>query len=101
MKTGNWEFSMARFEKDIGALWIKESRQGTKFMSGNIRIGEDTIEVVVFKNKFKKEGSREPDFRIYESEPMEEKPTMREAPMDAQADDWPPAPPPDDSPPFK
>lgn len=49
----------------IGALWLKTSKKGTKFMSG--KIGEQRV--VVFKVKEKK-SEKHPDYEIFESEPM-------------------------------
>ena len=48
----------------LGALWLKTSKKGTKFMSGKIG-GED---VVIFKNNFKEE-DKQPDYIVYRSQP--------------------------------
>jgi len=57
-------------EKNIGALWLKESKNGNKYMSGVIEIDGTKHEIVIFKNTFKKE-SKHPDYRIFQSKPME------------------------------
>ena len=57
-------------EKAIGALWLKESKKGVKYMSGVIEIGDAKHEVVVFKND-KGDNDRRPDYRIYPSAPRD------------------------------
>ncbi|MCL5012324.1 MAG: hypothetical protein M1320_02785 [Patescibacteria group bacterium] len=54
--------------KPIGALWVKESKNGLEYFS--ISIGEKGKEqrFVAFPNKKTKE--TQPDFVIYESKPM-------------------------------
>jgi uncharacterized protein (DUF736 family) len=52
--------------EEAGAFWIKTSKTGTQFLTGKIKskAGEE-ISVMVFKNKYKTEGSNQPDYRIY------------------------------------
>lgn len=52
--------------EEAGAFWIKTSKAGTQFLTGKIKSksGEE-ISVMVFKNKYKTEGSNQPDYRIY------------------------------------
>lgn len=52
--------------EEAGAFWIKSSKAGTQFLTGKIKSksGEETS-VIVFKNKYKTEGSNQPDYRIY------------------------------------
>ncbi len=47
----------------IGGLWIHEDRDGKTFLSGYL--GEARL--LVFKNKFKKPGEKQPDYRMYVS----------------------------------
>lgn len=54
--------------KDIGALWLKQSKAGVKFYSGMINVDGKAINIVCFKNQNKKE-NKHPDFRILLSEP--------------------------------
>lgn len=54
--------------KDIGALWARE-KDGKEYFTGTIQVGENVLEIVVFKNSYKKEGERTPDWRIYPSRP--------------------------------
>jgi len=64
---GDWK------NREIGALWLKKSASGTKYLSGHIETGEnDDIDsektrVIVFANKDKK-NDRAPDYRMYLSE---------------------------------
>lgn len=54
------------FERDpneIGALWVRTSRNGNEFMSGKI----NGVDVVCFRNG-KKQG-KQPDWRVMKSEP--------------------------------
>jgi single-stranded DNA-binding protein len=51
----------------IGALWLKESGTG-KYMSGVIEINGQKINIVVFRNDYKKL-PKHPDYRILKSEP--------------------------------
>lgn len=52
--------------EEAGAFWIKKSKTGNQFLTGKIKSksGEE-ISVIVFKNKYKTEGSNQPDYRIY------------------------------------
>lgn len=53
--------------KNIGALWVKDSKSGNKFMSGVVEIDGEKHQIVVFENTHKKEGSNQPDYKIYPS----------------------------------
>lgn len=52
--------------EEAGAFWIKKSKTGNSFLTGTIKTkaGEE-IKVIVFKNKYKTEGSNQPDYRVY------------------------------------
>jgi uncharacterized protein (DUF736 family) len=52
--------------EEAGAFWIKTSKTGTQFLTGKVKSksGEE-ISVMVFKNKYKTEGSNQPDYRLY------------------------------------
>jgi hypothetical protein len=54
----------------IGALWVKTSAKGVDFMSGNIEINGQNIELVVFKND-KGENEKRPDWKVYRSQPRQ------------------------------
>jgi hypothetical protein len=52
--------------KDSGALWVRTSKQGNKFLSGNLTTSSgEPVKFVIFKNSYKTEGSSQPDYRIY------------------------------------
>lgn len=53
-------------QRPIGALWLKTSKKGTKFMSGKI---DGIGDVVVFKNTSKEAGDKKPDYKILKSQP--------------------------------
>ena len=46
---------------EASGLWLNESKDGTKYFSGSM----GHLRVVIFKNIFKKEGSNEPDYKMY------------------------------------
>jgi len=52
-----------------GGLWSRTSRQGNKFLSGEIELGGQKYRIVIFANGLKKAGEKTPDYRIFESEP--------------------------------
>jgi hypothetical protein len=56
--------------EELGSLWKRESKAGNEFFTG--RVGN--FEVIVFPNNKKAEGSKQPDFRVYKSEPREQAP---------------------------
>lgn len=47
--------------KDIGALWVRESKAGDTYLSGSI----DGRRIVAFKNRYKEAGDKKPDWRIF------------------------------------
>ena len=53
-------------KRELGALWLKESKAGMKFYSGHI----DGSKVIIFSNK-NKANDRAPDLVVYKSEEME------------------------------
>ena|SRR3990167_198520 len=55
----------------IGALWIRQSKDGQKYMSGQLQDLRGNIPVVVFSNG-KKEKENQPDLLVYLSEPKKE-----------------------------
>ena len=54
----------------IGALWVKESKKGMRYFSGNIEVGGQKIQIAVFKNT-KKSSDKAPGYNIVESKPIE------------------------------
>jgi len=53
----------------IGAAWVKTSKKGDKFFSGQFELGDVKTQFVMFKNSYKEEGSKQPDWVMYKSEP--------------------------------
>ncbi|CAB4192301.1 hypothetical protein UFOVP1236_24 [uncultured Caudovirales phage] len=57
---------MAVDQKDkCGALWIKSSRGGVEFMSGEIELAGVKHRITVFRNGFKTETNKQPNYQIY------------------------------------
>jgi len=59
----------------LGALWVRTSKAGNKFMSGQIEIEGQKTDLIIFKNKNKKT-EKHPDLIIYLSEPREPRPVV-------------------------
>ena len=57
-------------QKSIGAFWLKTSKKGEKYMSGVVEINGAKVDLIVFKNKQKKE-EKQPDYRIFLKEKRE------------------------------
>jgi uncharacterized protein (DUF736 family) len=52
--------------QEAGAFWIKKSKSGNSFLTGTVKSQSgEVIKVIVFKNKYKTEGSNQPDYRVY------------------------------------
>lgn len=47
--------------REIGALWVNAKPGGDKYLTGHI----NKEKVIVFKNKFKEDNEKAPDFRVY------------------------------------
>lgn len=62
---------MEEKQKSIGALWLKESKNGNKFMAGNIEIGGVRHDIVMFKN-VNKSKTNQPDYHILPSRKKED-----------------------------
>jgi uncharacterized protein (DUF736 family) len=73
---GDWK------NREVGALWLRTSAAGTKYLSGHVSLGaEDDLEenkerVVVFSNKDKK-NDKAPDYRMYRSAPPQQAATAK------------------------
>jgi uncharacterized protein (DUF736 family) len=81
-------------DDELGALWLRESKDGRKYLSG--KTGDQ--EVVVFKNDHKQPGERTPDYRVYRSQPRAQHrsetgthaaPTRAQAPPESYDDEIP------------
>ena len=74
-------------EREIGALWKRES-SNQKYLSGKMKVGGKEVGVVIFTNRYKEEGSKQPDFRVYlERERVEEEAAATTAAQSSQEDD--------------
>jgi uncharacterized protein (DUF736 family) len=62
---------MSEKKESIGALWLKESQRGNRFMSGVIEIDGKKTDIVIFRND-KGGVEKRPDYRIFESTPRGE-----------------------------
>ncbi len=60
--------------RKIGALWLKETQEGKKFMSGLIETLHGDVQIAVFRND-KKEKDNQPDYNIVLSEPRKQSAT--------------------------
>lgn len=61
---------MPNKEDRIGALWIKQTRDNSEYMSGEVEIGGEKVKLVVFRNGYK-DADNKPDYVIYKSRPRE------------------------------
>jgi len=75
---------MSEKQKDCGALWLNESNNGMKYMSGSVEFDGVKHKIVVFKNTFKEE-DKHPDYRIFPSTPKEKR--FPEEKAEAKEDD--------------
>ncbi len=57
--------------RKIGALWLKESKDGKKYFSGVLEDLRGEIRIAVFKND-RKEKENQPDYQIIVSEERRE-----------------------------
>lgn len=67
---------------ELCALWLNETKDGKKYMSGNL----GNAKLMLFKNDYKKPGSKEPDYRLFlDEKPKEERATKSHA---SDVDEW-------------
>ena len=58
-------------DRELGALWVNSKQGGgEKYLTGHIN-GD---KVIVFKNKFKEENAKAPDFRVYRQKELGQAP---------------------------
>ena len=63
----------------IGALWLKQNKNGKKYLSGVLEMNGEKVKIVVFKNTYKKD-DKHPDYIIKRSE-SKSKETQEENPL--------------------
>lgn len=59
-------------KQSIGGVWVKESRNGDRFISLQVEINGQKVNLVGFKNKYKEEGGKQPDYKLFISEPRKQ-----------------------------
>ena len=67
--------------RSIGGLWTKVDKNGKHFVSGMVEVNGVKQDIVIFKNLYKQEGDRKPDWKIMKSEPRREKPVESSDPF--------------------
>jgi len=65
--------------RKIGALWVRETQDGKKFVSGLIETLNGDVQIAVFKND-KKEKENHPDYNIVLSERQKPTPQVEGVP---------------------
>ena len=55
-------------DRELGALWVHTKPDGTKYLTGSV----NKEKIIIFKNKYKEENERAPDFRVYKQKAMEQ-----------------------------
>lgn len=49
----------------VMGLWENSDRRGNKYLSGNLT---QSVRVMIFRNSYKQEGGRDPDYIVYVSQ---------------------------------
>jgi len=55
-------------DRELGALWVHTKPDGTKYLTGSV----NKEKIIIFKNKYKEENERAPDFRVYKQKAMDQ-----------------------------
>ena len=55
-------------DRELGALWVHTKPDGTKYLTGSV----NKEKIIIFKNKYKEENERAPDFRVYKQKALEQ-----------------------------
>lgn len=77
--------------EEAGALWKRTSKVGNTYLNGTVKTKSgEVINVLVFSNAHKAEGSNQPDYRVYFDTPREASGnTQQPAKKSVQADEIP------------
>lgn len=78
-------------DREVGAFWKRETENGEKtYLTGYVTIGGKKINLVVYKNKFKEENEKAPDYRVYlDSRQPDDKPADNKAKPEAKKESKP------------
>lgn len=74
MSTDNTNEKKSEWDnRECGALWLNTGKTNNKYYSGSVTINkgsadEKKVKILVFKNKYKEEGSNKPDLVMYEDD---------------------------------
>ena len=60
-------------DRELGALWVHVKPDGTKYLTGSV----NKEKIIIFKNKYKEENERAPDFRIYKQKSIDQAPQSK------------------------
>lgn len=60
-------------DRELGALWVHTKPDGTKYLTGSI----NKEKIIIFKNKYKEENERAPDFRVYKQKSIDQAPQSK------------------------
>lgn len=72
MSENNTPAKTSNKDREIGALWLKTSAAGNQFCSGTVKMGDEVVSVVMFREKAEnKKNPNQPDYRIYLSTPRD------------------------------
>ena len=71
-------------DRELGALWLNVNQKtNEKYLTGHI----NNEKVIMFKNKFKDDNPKAPDFRIYKQKDQEaQKPSAKKAEEEHEED---------------
>lgn len=69
----------SRDPNELGALWVRVSQKGARFMTGKV----NGVDVVVFENKNKRGNA--PDWRVFKSQSRKER---AQRPQEQDDDLW-------------
>lgn len=60
-------------EKSIGGIWINGEGE-KKYLNIQLDLEGEKYKLIAFKNRYKEENEKQPDYRIYISRPKKEDP---------------------------
>lgn len=63
---------MEEKEKSVGGLWVNEREGKGKWLSIQIELDGEKYKLVAFKNSYKQDNEKQPDYRVFISRPKRE-----------------------------